>query len=213
MEKCQNYNSVYYYNILKSRTIYPRLVLGSSSVYRRELLQHLQIPFETANPAIDESALPEETPDATALRLAKEKAHALVKQFPDALIITADQVATLDKIQLGKPLNHENAVRQLRLMRGREVVFHTALCLFNSRTACLQARIIPCSVKYRELNDDQIERYLAREQPYHCAGSAKAEGLGIALIERITGEDPNALIGLPLIALVEMLMMEGVEIL
>ncbi|WP_074928664.1 Maf family protein [Nitrosomonas eutropha] len=198
---------------MKSRTIYPRLVLGSSSVYRRELLQHLQIPFETANPAIDESALPEETPDATALRLAKEKAHALVKQFPDALIITADQVATLDKIQLGKPLNHENAVRQLRLMRGREVVFHTALCLFNSRTACLQARIISCSVKYRELNDDQIERYLAREQPYHCAGSAKAEGLGIALIERITGEDPNALIGLPLIALVEMLMMEGVEIL
>ncbi|WP_193565659.1 Maf family nucleotide pyrophosphatase [Nitrosomonas sp. GH22] len=198
---------------MKSRTIYPRLVLGSSSVYRRELLQHLQIPFETANPAIDESALPEETPDVTALRLAKEKAYALVKQFPDALIITADQVAMLDKIQLGKPLNHENAVRQLRLMRGREVVFHTALCLFNSRTAFLQARIVPCSVKYRELNDDQIERYLAREQPYHCAGSAKSEGLGIALIERITGEDPNALIGLPLIALVEMLMMEGVEIL
>ncbi|WP_240141375.1 Maf family nucleotide pyrophosphatase [Nitrosomonas sp. HPC101] len=197
---------------MKNRTIYPLLVLGSSSIYRRELLQHLQIPFETADPAIDELALPEEAPDATALRLAKEKAYALAKSFPDALIITADQVAALDKIQLGKPLSHENAVRQLRLMRGREVIFHTALCLLNSRTTRLQTRIVSCSVKYRELNDDQIERYLTKEQPYHCAGSAKAEGLGIALIERITGEDPNALIGLPLIALVEMLMEEEVEL-
>lgn len=213
MERCQNYKSVYYYNILKSHAIYPQLVLGSSSVYRRELLQHLQIPFEIASPDIDESAFPGEAPEETALRLAKEKARALAKQFPDALIITADQVAALDKVQLGKPLNHENAVRQLRLMRGREVVFFTALCLFNSRTSRLQARVIPCSVKYRELSDDQIERYLTREQPYHCAGSAKVEGLGIALTERITGEDPNALIGLPLIALVEMLLAEGVEIL
>lgn len=212
MGKCQNYKSVYYYNILKNRTIYPLLVLGSSSIYRRELLQHLQIPFEIADPAIDESVLPGEAPDATALRLAKEKAYALAKSFPDALIITADQVAALDKIQLGKPLSHENAVRQLRLMRGREVVFHTALCLLNSRTARLQARTVSCSVKYRKLNDAQIERYLTKEQPYHCAGSAKAEGLGIALIERITGEDPNALIGLPLIALVEMLMKEEVEL-
>jgi len=197
---------------LKNRTNYPPLILGSSSVYRCELLQRLQIPFETASPAVDEFALPGEAPGTTALRLAKEKAHAVAKLFPDALIITADQVAALGEIQLGKPLSHENAVQQLRLMRGREVIFHSALCLFNSRTTRLQARVIPCSVKYRELSDSQIEHYLAKEQPYHCAGSAKAEGLGIALIERITGEDPNALIGLPLIALVEMLMEEEVEL-
>ena len=197
---------------MKNRTNYPPLILGSSSVYRCELLQRLQIPFETASPAVDEFALPGEAPGTTALRLAKEKAHAVAKLFPDALIITADQVAALGKTQLGKPLSHENAVQQLRLMRGREVIFHSALCLFNSRTTRLQARVIPCSVKYRELSDSQIEHYLAKEQPYHCAGSAKAEGLGIALIERITGEDPNALIGLPLIALVEMLMEEEVEL-
>ncbi len=197
---------------MKNRTNYPLLILGSSSVYRCELLQRLQIPFETASPAVDEFALTGEAPEATALRLAKEKAHAVAKLFPDALIITADQVAALGKTQLGKPLSHENAVRQLRSMRGREVIFYSALCLFNSRTTRLQARVIPCSVKYRELSDSQIEHYLAKEQPYHCAGSAKAEGLGIALIERITGEDPNALIGLPLIALVEMLREEGIEL-
>ena len=197
---------------MKNHTNYPPLILGSSSIYRCELLQRLQIPFETANPAVDEFALPGERPETTALRLAKEKAHAVAKHFSDALIITADQVASLGDQQLGKPLNHENAVRQLRLMRGREVIFHSALCLFNSRTTRLQARVIPCSVKYRDLSDSQIEHYLAKEQPYHCAGSAKAEGLGIALIERITGEDPNALIGLPLIALVEMLMEEGIEL-
>ncbi|WP_350282094.1 Maf family nucleotide pyrophosphatase [Nitrosomonas sp.] len=197
---------------MKNRTNYPLLILGSSSVYRCELLQRLQIPFETASPAVDEFALTGEAPEATALRLAKEKAHAVAKLFPDALIITADQVAALGKTQLGKPLSHENAVRQLRSMRGREVIFYSALCLFNSRTTRLQARVIPCSVKYREFSDSQIEHYLAKEQPYHCAGSAKAEGLGIALIERITGEDPNALIGLPLIALVEMLREEGIEL-
>lgn len=193
-------------------TIHPQLVLGSSSLYRRELLQRLQIPFEIANPDVDEVALPNEAPEMTALRLAQEKAHAVAQVFPDALIITADQVAVLGEMQLGKPLNHANAVRQLSLMRGREVVFHTALCLLNSRTTRLQSRTIPCSVKFREVSDDQIERYLAKEQPYHCAGSAKAEGLGIVLIERMSGDDPNALIGLPLIALVEMLTEEGVEI-
>ncbi|MBE7526597.1 MAG: septum formation inhibitor Maf [Burkholderiales bacterium] len=190
----------------------PPLVLGSSSIYRCELLRRLQIPFDTASPAVDESVLPGEAPEATALRLAKEKAHAVAEQFPDALIIGADQVAALGDMQLGKPLNHANAVRQLRLMSGKEVVFHSALCLFNSRTSRLQTRVVPCAVKYRELSDSQIECYLAREQPYHCAGSAKAEGLGIVLIERITGEDPNALIGLPLIALVEMLAKEGVTL-
>lgn len=197
---------------MKNRTNYLPLVLGSSSVYRCELLQRLQIPFETANPAIDESVLPEEMPEATALRLAREKAYAVAGQHPDALIIAADQVAALGNMQLGKPLNHENAARQLRLMRGSEVVFYSALCLLNSQTDHLQARVVSCTVKYRELSDDQIERYLVKEQPYHCAGSAKAEGLGIALIERITGDDPNALIGLPLIALVEMLIQEGIEL-
>lgn len=192
---------------------HPQLVLGSSSVYRRELLARLEIPFETANPAIDESALPDELPSATALRLAAEKAHTVARQFPDALIIAADQVAVLAGNHLGKPLNHANATRQLRLVRGREVVFHTALCLLNSRSKRLQSRVVPCAVQFRQLSDGQIERYLAKEQPYHCAGSAKSEGLGIALIERITGEDPNALIGLPLIALVEMLGNEGVEVL
>ncbi len=192
---------------------HPQLVLGSSSIYRRELLARLEIPFETANPAIDESALPDELPPATALRLATEKAHAVARQFPDALIITADQVAVLDGIHLGKPLNHANATRQLRQMRGKEVVFHTALCLLNSHSGNLQSRAVPCAVQFRQLSDGQIERYLAKEQPYHCAGSAKSEGLGIALIECITGEDPNALIGLPLIALVEMLSNEGVEVL
>lgn len=198
---------------MKNRTIYPRLVLGSSSIYRREQLQRLQIPFEIASPNVEEFALPDEIPEATALRLAKEKAYALAKSFPHALIITADQVAALGAMQLGKPLNHENAVQQLQMMQGKEVVFHTALCVLNSYTARLQTRVIPCLVKYRELSAKQIEHYLVREQPYHCAGSAKAEGLGIALIASITGEDPSALIGLPLIALVDMLTAEGVEIL
>lgn len=186
--------------------------MGSSSVYRRELLQRLQLPFEIASPEIDETALPGEVPDTTALRLAKEKAYAIAKLFPEALIITADQVAVLEGRQLGKPLNHANAFHQLCLMRGKEIIFYTALCLFNSRTARLQSNVVPCTVKFREMSEIQIERYLAKEQPYHCAGSAKMEGLGIALIERISGEDPNALIGLPLIALTEMLMNENVEI-
>ena len=188
-----------------------QLVLGSGSIYRRELLQRLQIPFEVCSPDIDETPLPGEMPGATALRLAASKARAAAAAYPDALIIGADQVAVLENTLLGKPLTHENAVRQLRLLRGKEVTFHTALSLFNSRSARMQTRLIPSHVKFRELSDQQIENYLAREQPYHCAGSAKSEGLGIALIERITGDDPNALIGLPLIALVEMLAHEGIE--
>lgn len=192
---------------------HPQLVLGSSSIYRRELLARLDIPFETVNPAIDESALPDELPSSTALRLATEKAHAVAKHFSDALVVAADQVAVLAGNQLRKPLNHANATRQLRLVRGKEVVFHTALCLLNSRSQRIQSRVVPCAVRFRQVSDSQIEHYLDREQPYHCAGSAKSEGLGIALIERITGDDPNALIGLPLIALVEMLSNEGVEVL
>lgn len=201
-----------YYNILKKQYVHPRLILGSSSLYRRELLQRLKLPFESVSPAIDETPLQDEMPEATALRLAEDKAHAIAAIYSDALIIAADQVAVLGSTQLGKPMNHANAVKQLHFMQGKEVVFHTALCLLNSRTNRLQKRIVPYFVKFRELSDQQIERYLSKEQPYHCAGSAKSEGLGIALIERMRGDDPNALIGLPLIALVEMLMQEGVEI-
>ncbi len=189
-----------------------QLVLGSSSIYRRELLQRLQIPFEICSPDIDETPLPGEVPGETALRLAENKAWAGALVYPDGLIIGADQVAVLESTPLGKPLTHENAVRQLRLLSGREVTFHTALSLFNSRTNSIQTSLTLSHVKFRELNDQKIENYLAKEQPYHCAGSAKSEGLGIALIERIVGDDPNALIGLPLIALVEMLSHEGIEV-
>lgn len=198
---------------MKTQYVHPRLILGSSSLYRRELLERLKLPFETVNPAIDETPLLHEKPEDTACRLAEAKVRAIASQFSDALIITADQVAVLEGVQLGKPLNHANALKQLQFMRGKEVVFHTALCLLNSRSNRLQMRRIPYTVKFRELSDQQIEGYLAKEQPYHCAGSAKSEGLGIALIERMSGDDPNALIGLPLIALVNMLMEEKVAVL
>jgi septum formation protein len=189
-----------------------QLVLGSSSIYRRELLQRLQIPFEICSPDIDETPLPGEVPRETALRLAEKKARAVALVYPDGLIIGADQVAVLESTPLGKPLTHENAVSQLRLLSGREVIFYTALSLFNSRTNSIQTRLTLSHVKFRELNDQKIENYLVKEQPYNCAGSAKSEGLGIALIERIVGDDPNGLIGLPLIALVEMLSHEGIEV-
>lgn len=190
----------------------PQLVLGSSSIYRQEQLRRLQIPFEIASPSIDETPLTGEMPEMTAFRLAETKARNVATIFSDALIIGADQVAVLDNIQLGKPLNHENAVKQLQFMRGKEVVFHSALSLFNSRNNQIQTRVVPCYVKFRALSDQQIENYLIKEKPYHCAGSAKSEGLGIVLIERMAGDDPNALVGLPLIALVEMLTNEGVKI-
>lgn len=190
-----------------------KLILGSSSVYRRELLERLQIPFSAISPEVDETPLPGEAPEITALRLAQEKARKIGANQQDALIIGCDQVATLDGMQLGKPLDHENAVRQLQLMRGRIVTFHSALCLLNSRTGNMQAEVIPYQVKFRKLSDVQIENYLHKEQPYHCAGSAKSEGLGIALMEWMRGDDPNALIGLPLIALVGMLEREGLDIL
>ena len=139
------------------------------------------------------------------------KAKKVGLSHPDALIIGCDQVATLDNIQLGKPLTHDNATKQLRLMRGREVVFHSALCLYNPITLNMQAEVVPYFVTFRNLSDVQIENYLIKEQPYQCAGSAKSEGLGIAIIEKMTGEDPNALIGLPLIKLVNMLQNEGVN--
>ena len=197
---------------MEKQSIPLQLVLGSSSIYRRELLQRLQVPFETASPEIDEAPLLGEIPEATALRLAKTKARAVAVSFPGALIIGADQVAVSNGVQLGKPLNHTNALQQLRYVRGKEVMFYTALSLFNSRNNHMQTRVVPFCVKFRQFSDQQILNYLNKEQPYHCAGSAKSEGLGIALIERMTGEDPNALIGLPMIALVDMLTNEGVAI-
>ncbi len=190
----------------------PPLILASSSVYRRELLTHLQIAFTCISPDVDENVLPGERPEQTALRLAQMKARKVAVEHPDALIIGCDQVATLDGLQLGKPLNHDNATQQLRMMRGREVTFHSALCLFNAVTGSIQAEVVPYVVQFRSLTDTQIESYLLKEQPYHCAGSAKSEGLGIAIIEKMVGEDPNALIGLPLIKLVSMLQQEGVNV-
>jgi septum formation protein len=188
------------------------LILASSSAFRRELLQKLQIPFSTISPHVDETALENEKPQDTALRLSKEKAKKVGAEYPHALIIGCDQVATLNGKQLGKPLNHHNATKQLQAMRGKEVTFHSALCLFNAATGNMQALVVPYLVKFRQLSDEQIENYLVKEQPYHCAGSAKSEGLGIALIECMIGEDPNALIGLPLIKLITMLQNEGVNI-
>lgn len=188
------------------------LILASSSLYRRELLQHLQLPFITISPEVDEIPLNGEKPEETALRLAQAKARKVAQEHTDALIIGCDQVATLDDLQLGKPLTHDNAVEQLRMMRGRSVTFYSALCLYNAGENRMQAEAVPYVVEFRDLSDDQIENYLRKEQPYHCAGSAKAEGLGIALIAAMHGNDPNALIGLPLIALISMLQNEGVNV-
>jgi septum formation protein len=190
----------------------PELILASSSVYRRGLLDRLRLPFAVESPNVDETALTGEKPEETALRLAQEKARKIGSQHPDALVIGCDQVATLDGDQLGKPLTHDNAVKQLRLMRGRSVTFHSALCLYNAATGNMQVENVVVEVRFRELSDEQIESYLLKEQPYHCAGSAKSEGLGIALIEWMRGDDPNALIGLPLIRLTSMLQNEGVRV-
>lgn len=188
------------------------LILASSSIYRRELLTRLQLPFTCISPEVDEMSLANELPQETALRLAQLKAKKVSLSHPNALIIGCDQVATLDNMQLGKPLNHANASKQLRMMRGREVVFHSALCLYNPITGNMQAEVVPYLVQFRDLSDAQIENYLTKEQPYYCAGSAKSEGLGIAIIEKMTGEDPNALIGLPLIKLVGMLKNENISV-
>lgn len=190
----------------------PPLVLASTSVYRRELLAKLQIPFEVASPEVDETPEKGESPVDTAIRLAEAKARKVAPQFPGALIIGSDQVAVLGSQQIGKPLTHDNAVKQLRALRGRQAVFHTAIALYDSRNNTLQRRLVPTTVRFRDFTDAQIENYLQKEQPYHCAGSAKSEGLGISLIAEMDGADPNALIGLPLIALVDMLKHAGVEV-
>lgn len=185
------------------------LVLASTSMYRRELLERLQIPFKIAAPEVDETPLSGEGALETAYRLSRLKAQAVVEKFPDALIIGSDQVALLGSKQLGKPMSHENAVRQLQKMRGQCATFYTALTLLNARTGAIQTEVAENRVTFRALTDGEIEAYLRLEQPYHCAGSAKTEGLGIALIKKMEGDDPHALIGLPLILLVDMLKNEG----
>lgn len=189
-----------------------RLVLASTSPFRRELLGRLQLPFETAAPDVDEAALPGEAPAANAERLALEKAKAVAARFPDALIIGSDQVAHQGDRIYGKPGTRSNAISQLQAMRGKTVIFHTGLCLLNAASGRAQICGVPTEVRFRELSDGEIERYLDREDALNCAGSAKSEGLGIALLESLRGDDPNALIGLPLIALCRMLRAEGVQL-
>lgn len=192
----------------------PRLILASSSKYRKELLNRLRLPFEVQVPNVDETPRPKETPEQTAMRLAQEKSFAVLAQAPGALVIGSDQVATLDGEQIGKPGSHENALKQLQKMRGKRVIFHTALCLWDGRnpnaTQASQLENVQTFVTFRDLPDQELESYLHIEQPYDCAGSAKNEGLGIAIIEKIESTDPTALTGLPLIALCTMLRRAGV---
>jgi septum formation protein len=183
----------------------PALILGSSSPYRRALLERLRIPFEVAVPDIDETPRPGESAAQTALRLAEEKARAIAARHPGALVIGSDQVLTLDGRQLGKPGTHERALAQLQQMRGRTVIFHSALCLLDGRTGQAQIEDIQTEVTFRHTPDAELEAYLHLETPYDVAGSAKAEGLGITLLERVQSDDPTALIGLPLVALTSML--------
>ncbi|MBL8398083.1 MAG: septum formation inhibitor Maf [Candidatus Accumulibacter sp.] len=193
-------------------TAFP-LILASSSPFRRELLARLALPFESVVPAIDESPRPDETPAMTAVRLAEAKARAVAMRHPDALIIGSDQVAFLGQQIFGKPMTHDVAVSQLRMMSDQTVNFLTALCLYNAVSGRAHLRSVMTRVTFRPLSDPEIDAYLRKEQPYHCAGSAKSEGLGIALIARIEGDDPTALIGLPLIALCDLLRLENVAVL
>lgn len=194
------------------------LILATSSVYRRSLLERLRLPFMCIAPNIDETPHAGELPAATASRLALTKAQAVASANPQALIIGSDQVAELNGAPgapgtiLGKPGNHANALRQLRAMRGRRMVFHTAVCLLDAASGRHQLEMVPSVAFFRDLNDAQIERYLRLEQPYDCAGSAKLESLGVALLHKIESDDPTALIGLPLMMLVGMLKREGVEV-
>ncbi|HVL34580.1 MAG TPA: Maf family nucleotide pyrophosphatase [Burkholderiales bacterium] len=190
-----------------------RLVLASSSRYRKVLLERLGLAFETGVPGVDEAPLPGETPGDTALRLAARKAQALAGRYRDALIIGSDQVAVCEGERLDKPGNYENAVRQLRTLSARAADFLTAVSVLDAASGALESRLVPCRVHFRALDEAQIDSYLRREQPYDCAASARAEGLGIALIARIETDDPSALIGLPLIALTELLGRAGLRVL
>jgi len=188
-------------------SIQPRLILASSSRYRRELLERLAVPFTVISPDIDETPIDGETPEATAIRLSIAKARAV--KADDALVIGSDQVATCDGRQIGKPGTHEAARAQLRSMSGKNVEFHSALCLYDTRSDLIQSVDVITRVQFRDLSDDEIESYLRAEQPYDVAGSAKSEGLGIILVDAIHSDDPTALVGLPLIALSNMLRVAG----
>lgn len=189
-----------------------RLVLASTSPFRKAILEKLGLPFEVRAPEIDESQQANEPPEHLVERLACSKAKEVAADCPDALIIGSDQVAVIDGTILGKPGNHENAVSQLHLASGKSVTFLTGLCLYNAVTGQSQSEVVPFKVMFRQLTTTQIENYLRAEHPYHCAGSFKSEGLGIALFERLEGEDPNTLIGLPLIRLIRMLEKEGTRV-
>ena len=188
------------------------LILGSSSPYRRELLQRLQLPFAVVVPDVDESPLPGEAPAALAQRLALAKAQAVAERHPQALVLGSDQVAELHAQALGKPGNHERARDQLRRMSGQSVCFHTAVALVCLQSGYCGSALAPVRVQFRPLLDEEIERYLQAERPYDCAGSAKSEGLGIALLERIESDDPTALIGLPLIRTAQLLRQAGLAL-
>lgn len=189
------------------------LILGSTSAYRRELLQRLRLPFEVVSPDVDETPLPGEHPCALALRLALAKARAVAARQPSAVVIGSDQVADLGGEPLGKPGTHERAVAQLRRMRGRTVIFQTAVAVVCVETGFEQVELAPVRVHFRELTDAEIENYLRAETPYDCAGSAKSEGLGIVLLDTIESDDPTALVGLPLIRTARLLRAAGLSLL
>jgi septum formation protein len=195
--------------LLLSRTV----VLGSTSVYRRELLSRLKLPFEVAAPGVDETPLTGEQPQALALRLARAKAQAVAALRPEAVVIGSDQVADLAGLALGKPGTHDRAVEQLRRMSGHTVIFQTALAVVCQASGFEQVDLAAVRVRFRTLGEQEIENYLQAEQPYDCAGSAKSEGLGIALLESIESDDPTALVGLPLIRTARMLRAAGVKLL
>ncbi|MDH5357356.1 MAG: Maf-like protein [Gammaproteobacteria bacterium] len=190
-----------------------QLILGSSSPFRAELLTKLGLPFISVSPDIDENPIANEQPEQLVKRLSENKAQAIAIQHPDALIIGSDQVAVLDGTILGKPGNHENAVKQLMAASGKTVVFLTGLTLLNSKSGHMYTVVEPFEVSFKTLSPDQIEFYLQQEQPYQCAGSFKSEGFGISLFAKLSGDDPNALIGLPLIKLIQMLAIEGIDVL
>jgi len=187
-----------------------KLILGSSSPYRRELLERLKLPFEVISPEIDETPLPDEAPEALVERLSIAKAQVIADKTPGSLVIGSDQVAVHDNSIVGKPHDHDHAIQQLREASGKTITLYTGLALINADTGNVQSEVIPYKVVFRQLTDEIIEHYLRKEQPYKCAGSVKSEGLGIALLERFEGEDPNTLIGLPLIRLIRMLEQESV---
>ncbi|MEB0135580.1 Maf-like protein [Actimicrobium sp. CCC2.4] len=198
-----------------NQTKQAQLILASASTYRKELLSRLRLPFIVISPDINETPLPDELPQETALRLAQAKAETIAGQHPGAIVIGSDQVALLDGQQISKPGTHENALAQLLAMQGRSVIFHTALCVLDAtqlvKSRAIQLRNIETQVTFRNLPASQLDAYLRIEQPYDCAGSAKNEGLGIVLIESINSNDPTALTGLPLIALTSMLLQAGVS--